>query len=106
MLADLRESDLDGKQAEYRLDEVGITVNRNAVPFDPRPPAVSSGLRVGTPALATRGFDVDDFREVGRVMAEALTTEAWTDELKNELAERTRTLAESHPLYRGSPATV
>jgi glycine hydroxymethyltransferase len=106
VLADLRESELDGKQAEDRLDEIGITVNRNAVPFDPRPPAVSSGLRVGTPALATRGFDVDDFREVGRVMAEALTTGAWTDDLKTELTERTKALAESHPLYRGTPATV
>ena len=73
VLVDLRDSDLDGQQAEDRLDEIGITVNRNAVPFDPRPPAVSSGLRVGTPALATRGFQADDFREVGRVIAEALT---------------------------------
>ena len=81
-LVDLRESELDGQQAEDRLDDVGITVNRNAVPFDPRPPAVSSGLRVGTPALATRGFDVDDFREVGRVIAEALTADAWTDEVR------------------------
>ena len=54
-------------------NEIGITVNRNAVPFDPRPPAVSSGLRIGTPALATRGLGVDDFREVGRMIGEALT---------------------------------
>ena len=65
VLADLRDSELDGQQAEDRLHDVGITVNRNAVPFDPRPPAVSSGLRIGTPALATRGFQADDFREVG-----------------------------------------
>ena len=75
VLADLRESELDGQQAEDRLHEIGITVNRNAVPFDPRPPAVSSGLRIGTPALATRGFQADDFREVGRVIGEALTGE-------------------------------
>jgi glycine hydroxymethyltransferase len=106
VLADLRESELDGQQAEDRLHEIGITVNRNAVPFDPRPPAVSSGLRVGTPALATRGFDVDDFREVGRTIGEALTTSAWTEELKTELTERTRALAESHPLYRQAAATV
>ena len=106
VLADLRDSELDGQQAEDRLHEVGITVNRNAVPFDPRPPAVSSGLRVGTPALATRGFDLDDFREVGRVMAEALTTDSWTDELKNELTERTKALAESRPLYRAAAAAV
>src|ERR1700742_190115 len=65
VLVDLRESDLDGKQAEDRLHAIGITVNRNAVPFDPRPPAVSSGLRIGTPALATRGLQAEDFVEVG-----------------------------------------
>ena len=72
VLCDLRESTLDGKQAEDRLHMVGITVNRNAVPFDPRPPAVSSGLRIGTPALATRGLGTDDFAEVGEIIAEAL----------------------------------
>jgi glycine hydroxymethyltransferase len=77
---------------------VGITVNRNAVPFDPRPPAVSSGLRIGTPALATRGFQVDDFREVGRVIGEALTTEQF-DDVRAELSERTRALADRYPLY-------
>ena len=61
VLVDLRESELDGQQAEDRLHEIGITVNRNAVPFDPRPPMVTSGLRVGTPALATRGLQADDF---------------------------------------------
>ena len=98
ILADLRDSELDGKQAEDRLDEVGITVNRNAVPFDPRPPAVSSGLRVGTPALATRGFGDEEFAEVGRIMGAALTA-PWSDELRAELVERARTLAERHPLY-------
>jgi glycine hydroxymethyltransferase len=98
VLADLRNSDLDGKQAEDRLAEIGITVNRNAVPFDPRPPAVSSGLRIGTPALATRGLQVDDFREVGRVIGEALAGD-FTDEARAELSERTRSLAERYPLY-------
>jgi glycine hydroxymethyltransferase len=98
VLVDLRDSDLDGKQAEDRLDEIGITVNRNAVPFDPRPPAVSSGLRIGTPALATRGFGLDEFSEVGRTIAEALTGD-WSDELRTELTERNRALAERHPLY-------
>ena len=70
VLCDLRESELDGQQAEDRLHEIGITVNRNAVPFDPRPPAVSSGLRIGTPALATRGLQLDDFVEVGTIIAE------------------------------------
>jgi glycine hydroxymethyltransferase len=99
VLVDLRESELDGQQAEDRLDEVGITVNRNAVPFDPRPPAVSSGLRIGTPALATRGFGEDEFREVGRVIAAALGA-GWDDSLRGELADRTRALAERHPLYQ------
>ncbi|MEA2436737.1 MAG: glycine hydroxymethyltransferase [Thermoleophilaceae bacterium] len=99
VLVDLRDSELDGQQGEDRLDEIGITVNRNAVPFDPRPPAVSSGLRIGTPALATRGFGVDEFSEVGRTIAEALTADSWTDELREELAGRNRALAEAHPLY-------
>src|ERR671925_10366 len=98
LLADLRDSELDGQQGEDRLAEVGITVNRNAVPFDPRPPAVSSGLRIGTPALATRGFQAEDFREVGRVIGEALTGE-FTDAQRSELTERSRALAERHPLY-------
>ncbi|MBA2440327.1 MAG: serine hydroxymethyltransferase, partial [Thermoleophilaceae bacterium] len=98
VLVDLRESDLDGRQAEDRLAAIGITVNRNAVPFDPRPPAVSSGLRVGTPALATRGFQEDDFREIGGVIAEALTGD-FSDASRAELSERTRALAERYPLY-------
>ena len=98
VLADLRESELDGQQAEDRLDEIGITVNRNAVPFDPRPPAVSSGLRIGAPALATRGFGADDFREVGKVIGEALTGD-FSDSARAELHERTRALAERYPLY-------
>ena len=107
VLADLRESELDGQQGEDRLAEVGITVNRNAVPFDPRPPAVSSGLRIGTPALATRGFQEDDFREVGGVIAEALSGD-FSDAKRAELSERTRALAERYPLYPQliAPATV
>src|SRR5436190_14880586 len=106
VLVDLRESDLDGKQAEDRLAEVGITVNRNAVPFDPRPPAVSSGLRVGAPALATRGLQREDFAEVGEILASTLTPEFETR--KDDLAERARAIAERYPLYEhlaaGAPA--
>ena len=97
-LVDLRESELDGKQAEDRLATIGITVNRNAVPFDPRPPAVSSGLRIGTPALATRGLQVDDFIEVGRILADALTTPEFEGR-RLELAERAAAIAERYPLY-------
>jgi glycine hydroxymethyltransferase len=98
VLADLRESELDGQQAEDRLHDIGITVNRNAVPFDPRPPAVSSGLRIGTPALATRGLQADDFREVGKIIAETLTGD-FSDDQKSDLSQRTRALAERYPLY-------
>ena len=98
VLADLRDSELDGQQAEDRLHEIGITVNRNAVPFDPRPPAVSSGLRIGAPALATRGFQLEDFREVGRVIGEALTGD-FSESARADLLERTRALAERYPLY-------
>jgi glycine hydroxymethyltransferase len=98
VLVDLRHSELDGQQGEDRLHEIGITVNRNSVPNDPRPPAVSSGLRIGTPALATRGFTVDDFREVGKIVATALTAD-FSGDLRAELSERTRALAERYPLY-------
>jgi glycine hydroxymethyltransferase len=97
VLADLRESELDGQQAEDRLHDIGITVNRNAVPFDPRPPMVTSGLRVGTPALATRGLTVEDFEEVGRILAEALTP--GFDARKAELADRVGAIADRYPLY-------
>lgn len=97
VLADLRDSELDGQQAEDRLHEVGITVNRNAVPFDPRPPMVSSGLRIGSPALATRGFQVDDFHEVGKVIAATLSPAFETG--RGELAERVTALADKYPLY-------
>jgi glycine hydroxymethyltransferase len=97
VLVDLRDSELDGQQAEDRLQEIGITVNRNAVPFDPRPPAISSGLRVGAPALATRGLQVEDFHEVGRIIATALTPEF--ERQKADLAERASAIAERYPLY-------
>ncbi|MFC5997179.1 serine hydroxymethyltransferase [Quadrisphaera sp. GCM10027208] len=97
VLVDLRDSELDGRQAEDRLHSVGITVNRNAVPFDPRPPMVTSGLRIGTPALATRGFGDEEFAEVADIIAEALKPSCDTDELRG----RVRALTEAFPLYRG-----
>jgi glycine hydroxymethyltransferase len=97
VLVDLRESELDGQMAEDRLHEIGITVNRNAVPFDPRPPAVSSGLRVGASALATRGVQVDDFHEIGSIIGRALTSEF--DSAKAELTERVGAIVERYPLY-------
>jgi glycine hydroxymethyltransferase len=107
VLCDLRESDLDGKQAEDRLHSVGITVNRNAVPFDPRPPAVSSGLRIGTPALATRGLQLEDFVEVGSIIAEALVSDDFSSR-QGELGERAGAIADRYPLYSrlGAAAVV
>ncbi|CAM5541807.1 serine hydroxymethyltransferase [Streptomyces sp. NPDC091290] len=97
ILVDLRDSELDGQQAEDRLHEVGITVNRNAVPNDPRPPMVTSGLRIGTPALATRGFTAEDFTEVADVIAETLKPSYDAEALK----ARGKALADKHPLYAG-----
>ncbi|MGB2710864.1 MAG: serine hydroxymethyltransferase [Conexibacter sp.] len=97
VLVDLRDSELDGQQGEDRLHEIGITVNRNAIPFDPRPPMISSGLRIGTPALATRGFQEADFSEVGELLATALRSDF--AQRRDELAERVRGLAERYPLY-------
>ena len=98
VLVDLRNTELDGQQAEDRLHRIGITVNRNAVPFDPRPPMISSGLRIGTPALATRGFGDAEFREVADIIAVALKSQM-TDELIDELRGRVENLAAKFPLY-------
>ncbi|MGI5160623.1 serine hydroxymethyltransferase [Microbispora sp. CA-102843] len=97
VLVDLRESELDGRQGEDRLHEAGITVNRNAVPFDPRPPMVTSGLRIGTPALATRGFARPEFEEVSDVIAQVLRPGADLTALR----ARVEALAAKHPLYPG-----
>ena len=97
VLVDLRESELDGQQAEDRLHDIGITVNRNAVPFDPRPPMITSGLRIGTPALATRGVSVEEFTEIGQIIRAALGPD-FADR-KAQLAEQVHALAERHPLY-------
>ena len=107
VLVDLRDSVLDGQQGEDLLARVGITVNRNAVPFDPRPPMVTSGLRIGTPALATRGFSEHAFTEVADIIAETLiagTTEGGADPaVLAGLADRVTTLATAHPLYPDLP---
>jgi glycine hydroxymethyltransferase len=97
VLVDLRDSVLDGKQAEDRLHDIGITVNRNAVPFDPRPPAVSSGLRVGASALATRGVQLPDYEEIGKIIAAALQPDF--DAVRGDLAERVTAIADRYPLY-------
>jgi glycine hydroxymethyltransferase len=100
LLVDLRRSEWSGKDAEERLAEVGITVNRNTVPFDERPPTIASGVRLGTPAVTMRGFDEDDVREVGSIIVAALAAEADVD----ALAARSAALCERRPLYPGMAA--
>ena len=97
VLADLRTSELDGQQAEDALHAVGITVNRNSVPFDPRPPMVTSGLRIGTPALATRGFGDVEFAEVADIIALTLQQAGNIEALRARVTK----LAEAFPLYPG-----
>ena len=97
VLVDLRESQLDGKQGEDILHEVGITVNRNSVPWDPRPPMTTSGLRIGTPALASRGFGEAEFREVAEIVAAALKPSPDVQALRARVVK----LTEDFPLYDG-----
>jgi glycine hydroxymethyltransferase len=97
ILVDLRHAELDGRQAEDLLHEVGITVNRNSIPWDPRPPMTTSGLRIGTPALATRGFGPEEFAEVADIIAQALKPSPDVAALKS----RVQTLAADFPLYEG-----
>ena len=94
---DLRATEWSGKDAEERLDAVGLTTNRNTVPFDERPPTIASGVRVGTQAATMRGFDDDDFREVGSIVVEALTDGADLGALRG----RTEALCAKRPLYPG-----
>jgi glycine hydroxymethyltransferase len=99
VLVDLRESPLNGQQAQDLLESAGITVNRNAVPFDPRPPKVASGIRIGTPALASRGFGEAEFRVVADIIAQTLIDGASAD--VEALRARVRKLTEAFPLYPG-----
>jgi glycine hydroxymethyltransferase len=100
LLVDLRSTAWTGKDAEERLADVNVTVNRNTIPFDERPPTVASGFRVGTPAMTMRGFDDEDFREVGRIMCDALADGADL----GAIAARSAALLERRPLYPGLPA--
>ncbi len=92
---DLRGTEWSGKEAELRLHEVSITVNRNTVPYDERPPTIASGVRIGTPAVTMRGLTEEDMREVGAIILETLDSAADLVRLR----ERTRELLASRPLY-------
>ena len=94
---DLRSTEWTGKDAEERLAEVKVTVNRNTVPFDERPPTVASGVRIGTPAATMRGMDDESFREIGRVIVEALGDSPDLAALQT----RVEKLCDDHPLYAG-----
>ena len=98
MLVDVRAQNLTGKVAERLLDDVGVTVNKNTIPFDPASPFVTSGVRIGTPALTSRGFLEDDFREVGAIIALALQNPD-SEESKDEARRRVAALCSKYPLY-------
>ncbi len=98
VLVDLSRTPLTGQDGEHRLERAGITVNKNGVPFDERPPTVTSGVRIGTPALTTRGMGPDDLREVAAIIVAALRPEA-TDADLDALRARSRALGERFPLY-------
>jgi glycine hydroxymethyltransferase len=97
VLVDLRNAPINGQETEDLLHDVGITVNRNSVPNDPRPPMVTSGVRIGTPALATRGFGAEQFAEVAEIIAGVLVPNPDIEALR----ARTRKLTEAFPLYSG-----
>ena len=97
VMEDLRHSELDGKQCEDLLAECGITINRNTVPFDLRPASIASGLRIGTSALATRGFGNREYEEVAVVIGTALALGRQAE--KAALKARIQTLTEQFPLY-------
>ncbi len=96
MLVDLRPFGVTGKEYENRLDEVGITVNKNAIPFDPEKPGVTSGIRVGTPAVTTRGLKEDDMKEIAELM---YLTIAEFETKQDEIKERVKALCDKYPLY-------
>jgi glycine hydroxymethyltransferase len=99
LLVDFSGTEMTGRRAQELLDRVGITANKNVVPYDERPPTITSGLRLGTPAMTTRGFGPDEMREVGRVIVETLSVEPTEAELDRLLA-RSRALTAAFPLYR------
>lgn len=95
MLVDVRPFGLTGKEAERLLEEIGITVNKNAIPFDPQPPTITSGIRIGTPAVTTRGMKENEMKEIGDIIAKCLKKE----EDKEVLKDRVRSLCEAYPLF-------
>lgn len=97
MLLDLTDTGITGKEAEAHLDEVGITVNKNAIPFDTRSPFITSGVRIGTPATTSRGFDEDDMREIAKLIKLVVLD---FDNSADEVRARVKALCDKHPLYK------
>lgn len=98
MLVDVRNTGLTGKEAEHLLDEIGITANKNTIPFDPASPFVTSGVRLGTPALTTRGLKEDDMKEIADIIATVLQNPEDTAK-HQDAAQRVAALCEKYPLY-------
>ena len=98
MLVDVRNTGLTGKEAEHLLDEIGITANKNTIPFDPASPFVTSGVRLGTPALTTRGLKEDDMKEIADIIATVLQNPEDTAK-QQDAAKRVAALCEKYPLY-------
>ena len=98
MLVDVRNTGLTGKEAEHLLDEIGITANKNTIPFDPASPFVTSGVRLGTPALTTRGLKEDDMKEIADIIATVLQNPEDTAK-HQDAAKRVAALCEKYPLY-------
>jgi glycine hydroxymethyltransferase len=96
VLIDLRNKGITGKELEVRLDDVGITVNKNSVPFDTESPAITSGIRVGTPAVTTRGFKEDDMKEIAKLID--MTIKVY-DTQKEEIKNRVDNICKKYPLY-------
>jgi glycine hydroxymethyltransferase len=103
MLIDVTPLGVTGKEAEHLLDEIGITVNKNGIPFDPLPPNTSSGIRLGTPATTSRGFGEDEMRSIGRIIIEAIRSRD-DEAVQRRLAGEVREIVDRFPVPGLSPA--
>ena len=99
MLVDMTPKGISGKKAERLFGEVGITVNKNAIPFDPKKPAITSGVRVGTPAVTTRGMDAEAMRKIAALMSRTIANTEEDDAVKAQIRGEVHELAGAFPLY-------
>ena len=101
VLVDLRDESTTGKEAEKALEDSNIVVNKNTVPYDPEPPTVTSGIRIGTPALTTRGLEEEELEEIGEMIGDVVQRPE-DEELKEDVRDRVSEILETYPLYEGS----